>query len=150
MQRESIAFGDEKVPQRLWAKVEIQADGCWTWTGSRYGYKRRYGKAWYESKTWKASRLFYALLVRSLEPTEHAHHHCRNEACVNPAHIEPLPQEQHWGHGHADKTHCPQGHEYTEKNTYIYWRRLKSGRMGPNRSCRTCSREYFQRKRRAA
>lgn len=34
---------------------------------------------------------------------------------------------------HADKTHCPQGHEYTEENTYV----SKRG----SRTCRTCQKE---------
>jgi hypothetical protein len=38
---------------------------------------------------------------------------------------------RHGGHPEAAKTHCPQGHEYSEENTAIH-----SGR----RSCRTCHR----------
>ena len=39
----------------------------------------------------------------------------------------------------AAKTHCPQGHEYNEDNTYRY---------GNGRYCRTCRREQMQTKRR--
>ena len=39
----------------------------------------------------------------------------------------------------AAKTHCPQGHEYTEDNTYRY---------GNGRYCRSCSRERMRIKRR--
>lgn len=39
----------------------------------------------------------------------------------------------------ADKTHCPQGHEYTEENTY----RDRTGW----RECRTCRNEIQRRKR---
>jgi hypothetical protein len=64
------------------------------------------------------------------------HHRCENKWCVNLAHLEPMKQGDHlrehglpgdWGQ--ADKTHCPQGHEYTEENTY-HWR--------GERHCRTC------------
>lgn len=36
-----------------------------------------------------------------------------------------------------NKTHCPQGHEYSEENTHIYTK--KNGVVG--RQCKTCSRE---------
>lgn len=54
-------------------------------------------------------------------------------------------QVKHGTHPHAFKTHCPQGHPYSEENTYVY-----DGR----RSCRTChgeaTRKHAQKKRLAA
>jgi len=45
-----------------------------------------------------------------------------------------------------EKTHCPQGHEYTPENTYWH---TKRDRIGERRSrvCRQCSKERMQRKR---
>lgn len=40
-------------------------------------------------------------------------------------------------HRNARKTHCPQGHEYNEENTYV-WR-------GSSRRCRACGREAKRR-----
>ena len=40
------------------------------------------------------------------------------------------------GEHHAKKTHCPQGHEYDEANTYR-WR--------TSRYCRTCMSEHNKR-----
>jgi hypothetical protein len=144
LQLTAVAYGDPRVPQRLWDKVEIQPNGCWLWTGARWGYQKRYGAAFYERFTWRAQRLFYTLLVRPVTDVEHVHHECRNGLCVNPAHLEALPQEEHWGHGHADKTHCPHGHEYTPENTYLN-PRSPSGAGGVNRTCRTCRREAGRR-----
>ena len=50
------------------------------------------------------------------------------------------------GHNtNANKTHCKNGHEYTDENTYI--------RPDGNRDCRECvrirGREYYQRKKKA-
>jgi hypothetical protein len=42
---------------------------------------------------------------------------------------------RHGNHPQARKTHCPQGHEYTEENTYI--NPASGGRM-----CRTCLRSH--------
>ena len=44
-----------------------------------------------------------------------------------------LDSVQHGTHPNARKTHCPNGHEYSEENTHLY----KSG----HRRCRTCHRE---------
>lgn len=56
-----------------------------------------------------------------------------------------LDQVRHGTHPHAFKTECPQGHQYTPDNTYLY-----DGR----RTCRTCQQaariRYEQRKRAAA
>jgi hypothetical protein len=112
--------------------------GCWPWLGARWGHKKGYGAAWYENFTWRAHRLFFTLLVRPVADDEHVHHDCRNGLCCNPAHISALHESEHWGHGHADKTHCPHGHEYTEANTIVRWRRTAKGTLSPNRSCRTC------------
>ena len=41
---------------------------------------------------------------------------------------------RHGTHRNGNKTHCPQGHEYTPENTYIY----PSGARG----CQACTTEY--------
>jgi hypothetical protein len=46
---------------------------------------------------------------------------------------------RHGRHPNANKTHCPQGHEYTPENTAL----SKTGR----RACRTCRREESERRR---
>lgn len=46
----------------------------------------------------------------------------------------------------AKKTHCPQGHEYTEQNTR-YQNKRDRGLARRSRYCRTCDRERMQRKR---
>lgn len=64
-------------------------------------------------------------------------HLCRNTSCANPAHLEPVTHEENVkrgrsGEGQALRTHCPQGHEYTDDNTYQH---------GGRRFCRACHRE---------
>lgn len=68
-------------------------------------------------------------------------HLCRNRACVNLAHLEPVTHQvnmyrskQRW----RDRTHCNRGHLITPENTYI-------DPTGP-RYCRQCRRENDRRR----
>lgn len=68
---------------------------------------------------------------------------CRHRACVNPAHLRAVLQSVNaaasplWRRAQGwrkEITHCPQGHEYSEENTYL----------NPNvnsRACIICMRE---------
>lgn len=73
---------------------------------------------------------------------------CYHRRCLNIDHLELLTREENASRqSRSRRTHCPQGHEYTETNTY---RRKSNG----NRQCKTCSkirvREHLRRKRAAA
>jgi HNH endonuclease len=65
-------------------------------------------------------------------------HTCDTRACINPDHLVLGTQGDNMqdmaakGRAHGqDRTHCPQGHPYSDTNTYL------SGR-GTERQCRTC------------
>ncbi len=115
----------------FWAKVS-KGDNCWEWTG--YVNKRGYGEYMSEYLTTRlVHRIAYALIKGEL-PKEALDHLCRNKVCCNPAHLEPVSNltnvrrsniGQHW----ANKTHCPQGHEYDEENTIA---------QHGSRVCRSC------------
>jgi hypothetical protein len=69
--------------------------------------------------------------------------HCRN--CVNPTHLEAVWHRENARRStsppakNASKPHCPQGHPYSQENTYH--------RPDGRRVCRTCDREHSRRKR---
>lgn len=46
-------------------------------------------------------------------------------------------QVAHGTHRHASKTHCVNGHQFTEDNTYLYPNQF-------HRACRTCRKQYGQ------
>ncbi len=110
--------------------------GCWLWTAGtgRGGYARLLGS---DGKTKYAHRVAYMLLRGAIPHGLFLDHLCRVRCCVNPDHLEPVTCAENIRRGEtgrlqAVRTHCPQGHEYTDANIY---------RHAGQRHCRECRRE---------
>lgn len=126
--------------QRFQAKCEVDPlTGCWNWTASKLpsGYGRfSFGG---DDNMGLAHRWSYEYFKGPIPEGNHIDHLCRNQSCVNPAHLDAVtPRENliravpyRWRKG--NKTHCLNGHERTPENTYIN----KAGRP----TCRTCRNE---------
>lgn len=119
--------------ERLMKKIRIdESSGCWVWIagmkGDGYG---AFGKT-------RAHVAAYTLIKGIVPSGLELDHTCRNRACVNPDHLEPVTHQVNVlrGEGVAAKrarqAHCVNGHEFTEENTY---------RFGRYRFCRICRRE---------
>lgn len=139
---------------RLMSRTTISADGCWVWSGTldRSGY----GKINVAGKTWSTHRLAFITFGPAFDHTLTLDHLCRNRACWRPEHLEPVTMRDNllrgegWAGSNARKTHCPQGHEYTEANTR-YRSRKRAGRTSVlERDCKQCARDRKQRVRKAA
>lgn len=97
-----------------------------------------YGQFWANGKNRRAHRVAFELLVGPIPEGQTLDHLCRVRACVNPAHLEPVPVRENLLRGvgvcasNVRKDTCKHGHPFTPDNTY---------RFGPEqrwRSCRTC------------
>lgn len=148
------------IMERFMGFVDVQPDGCWRWTGaiteSGYGVFQMGPRS-----TKRAHRvsheLFKGPIPEELEIDHTCHPNtctlgakCPHRRCVNPDHLNPATTQEncsperssnvHGAHFKA-KTHCPQGHEYSDINT----RTFKGSRF-----CRKCaimaSRKYRAKK----
>lgn len=123
--------------------------GCWLWDGFLAdGYGRFSWRV--DGKTiggLLAHRLIYELEVGQIPFGLQIDHKCRNRACCNPAHLEPVTKHENMlramavgtiGKYNSTKTHCKSGHEYTPENTMF-----KPGYKGNRaRQCRQCKSEW--------
>ena len=130
--------------ERFWSKVQmLPCGGCWIWTASTtdQGYGHFYiGKVNGVKRTKAVHRIAYESEVGPVPNGMTLDHLCRNRACVNPAHLEPVSRGENVLRGQspsakaARKTECVRGHSLTGDNLYIR-------PDGGGRQCRTCNRE---------
>ena len=144
--------------ERLRTKFRVnEATGCWDWTG--YIMPNGYGKLTIpEQRSNLAHRLVYEEYVGPIPEGLDIDHLCRNRACVNPDHLEPVTRSVNLARSpivramraavtaaaairraerlanskhNRYKTHCPSGHPYDEENTRWYRN---------SRRCKACDR----------
>jgi len=113
---------------RFWAKIDAwTTDGCWNWTASLndsgYGVLHKPGK---RGGVVRAHRFAYELLIGLIPETLVIDHLCRNRACVNPDHMEPVTIGENVRRSpiatstiNALKAECSQGHAFDAANTYV-------------------------------
>lgn len=125
--------------KRFFDKVDTSGD-CWEWTGAKR--PTGYGNFYYGGRVMGAYRASYLINVGEIPDGFEVDHLCRNRGCVNPAHLEAVDKKTNMHRSdsfsgvNARKTHCLNGHEFSQENT-----RIKSG---SKRSCRTCERERLR------
>ena len=119
---------------RFWIKVQKSQEpkGCWLWTGAvhkltGYGATATGGRK--GAKSLLAHRVSYEMSIGPIPEGLQLDHLCRVRNCVNPEHLEPVTARENTMRStsisalNAVKTHCVNGHPFSDDNTVI----LKSG-----------------------
>jgi hypothetical protein len=115
--------------------VLIHDDGCWYWLRSKI---KGYGTLSIQNKPHKAHRFIYESLKGHIPDGLTLDHRCRNRACVNPDHLEPVTNRINILRGisfsaeNFRKDSCKRGHLLSKGNLYL--------RPSGGRSCMACQR----------
>lgn len=84
--------------QRFWAKVDKSSPTeCWIWKAAKH--RNGYGNFWTGKRPMLAHRYAYTILVGPILTGLQIDHLCRNRACVNPAHMEPVTLQENLRRG---------------------------------------------------
>lgn len=113
--------------------VVDEETGCWVWQAqtARKGYAR-----FRHPSGQLAHRYAYEHYVGPIPDGMTIDHLCRNQGCVNPAHMEAVTATENSLRAHALRTTCPRGHDYDKVHV------RSDGRA--KRGCSRCEREYFR------
>ncbi len=128
----------KQLPRHFRTQIIVNEQHCWLWQGGKkpkgYGvYSTRKSGV---KKTWNAHTCAYEVFSGQVPEGLELDHLCRQRACVNPCHLEPVTRTVNLYRGHgaialkAAQTHCIHGHDFDAKNTYI--------RSNGTRECRAC------------
>lgn len=122
--------------------VHERGSDCWWFplgTTNHGGYK---SFEWNRKKI-LAHRFAYELFKGEIPNGMYVLHSCDTPPCVNPEHLrigtnadnnrDRVEHGRQGTNGWEKRTHCPQGHEYTLENTYLFENR---------RYCRACHHRY--------
>lgn len=129
----------EKDINRFWGKVD-KTNSCWMWMGTIHS--TGYGHFKLDKKNLKAHRISYLLTYGDF-PVLPLDHLCRNRACVNPIHLEPVSHRVNILRGIgpaailARRTKCNKGHLFSDFGRI----RIENNRNNPSRRCVMCVRE---------
>lgn len=127
------------VKSRLTAKFTVDTEtGCWVWNANKT--PGGYGRIWVDAvrRMVVAHRISYELHVGKIPDGLDLDHLCRNRACVNPAHLEPVSRAvNNQRTPRCARQTCKEGHAL---NPSVDYSTRGDGRRF--RQCRICYKKY--------
>jgi hypothetical protein len=141
----SVTDLTSRIKQRV--TVEDRGHDTPCWISNRAQTTNGYTKIWVDGYFLLTHRLAYQEFVGPIPDGLQIDHLCRQRACCNPDHLEPVtPQENIRRAPWAQVMVCINGHEFSPANTRVNAR--------GDRACKACdrdrAREYRARRRHAA
>ena len=134
--------------EELLLDIILRPDGCWH-LGGRSPHPDGYMKIGFRRRRVGFHRLIYEHFRDTVADGLELDHLCRNRACCNPDHLDPVTRRVNALRGegipaiNAAKTHCCAGHTLDDNNTYVD--------PDGGRECRICrrarGRRYLARRR---
>lgn len=109
-------------PKRFWTKVAILENGCWQWKAGKCNGGHGLFHLQGGKKNIKAHVWAYVKHIGRVPDGKELDHLCRNPACVNPLHLEPVTHRENILRGNsfaamqARRTHCIHGHPLSGDN----------------------------------
>lgn len=112
---------------RIWRYARVDANGCWVWHASR---RNGYGSLTIDYQVLYAHRVAYEATKGPIPPGMQLDHLCRNTACCNPDHLEPVTPQINVLRGESPgakalrRTHCERGHAFEQHGVVRHGRRV--------------------------
>lgn len=138
--------------EKILSRIIVNEEGCWIW--QKKVMKNGYARIKIKNKSTLVHRAAYTewrgTIPDGLDLDHRCHPNdgscktatCFHRRCANPYHVEPATRSENVRKGNLQftirgyfsrRTHCKNGHEYTEGNTYRIPKNPKA------RVCRKCT-----------
>lgn len=127
---------------KVTSRISVEDRGYKTpcWISNRAAQPNGYTKLGYLGTTWLTHRFAYTVFLGPVPNGLQLDHLCRQRACCNPTHLEPVTARENILRGDLVKPECLRGHPLSGPNLY------PRPDNPQQRGCRACRAETQRRR----